>query len=532
MRFILHLKILAVVLLLQTTFCHAATSQMLAIVEENAGKVSFYEQQSGKSLGRLGLGYLPHEIAITKDGKTAYVSNFGIKDYDSGAGTPGASISAIDVASRSEMYRLYTFNPQRHQSYSQIDSAPHGVKLRPPHEQLLYVNAEKGHKILVFDTQSKSLIKTFTVSANAHNIYFSADGKILWVMAGKDGVIRMDADTGKMTGQLALSTAVRGLKYTPDGRYLMLSAVNQIVWLDPKTLSIVKEFNNLGVGAILYSDVSPNQKYIVAPAAFDNQVLIIDVASAKVIKRIVTGLNPVTVMIEPEGKFAYVTNATDKHVSKINLHTFKTRTIFTNDGPNGIALLPSLAKKSHKRLILGVALPLSGEHAAAGRDMMRGYEYWRINVARAGGLYVGDQAYHVKIVYLDTQSDLAKIASLTQTLLSTYHVNILLSTYGTLGYNIEKQVAQAHKVMITPAQTNTESWLPNDIATGFDYFVTSQAYDQGYYKQYNFKASHHSAVASALGLQLQNSLFTAKNFNYQTVSDLLEHHKFNIFYQY
>src|SRR3990167_5475431 len=139
------------ILSLVAGYSYAETNRMLTVVEENAGYVSFYDTVSYKKSGSIKVGFLPHEIAISKDGKTAYVTNFGIKDYDSGIGLPGASISVIDIPNRTEKYRLYTFNPSEHKDYSQIDSAPHGVKLRPPFENQLYVNMEKGGKLFVFD---------------------------------------------------------------------------------------------------------------------------------------------------------------------------------------------------------------------------------------------------------------------------------------------------------------------------------------------------------------------------------------------
>ncbi|MGX8757897.1 YncE family protein, partial [Legionella pneumophila] len=60
----------------------------LAVVEENADRISFYNPDTGARKGSLKLAFLPHEIAVTKDGKTAFVSNFGIRDYDSGSGIP------------------------------------------------------------------------------------------------------------------------------------------------------------------------------------------------------------------------------------------------------------------------------------------------------------------------------------------------------------------------------------------------------------------------------------------------------------
>lgn len=510
----------------------AINNDVLVVVEENAGYVSFYDIASRKKLSSIKTGFLPHEIAITQDQKTAYVSNFGIKDYDSGIGTPGASICVIDIPAQAEKYRLYTFTPSAHQDYSQIDSAPHGVKLRPPAEKQLFVNVEKGNKILVFDVNKKTILKKFDVSPNTHNIFFSPDGKTLWLMAAKDGVIRMDADTGEITGTYLSATPVRGLTYTPSYDSLMISAVDQITLIDPVTLSVKKQFNHLGVGAILYSAMTPDQKYIVAPAAFDNQVLILEVETGRVIKRLVTGLNPILALIDENGKYAYISNATDKHVTRIDMQTFETKNIITQDGSNGLALISSIKKPAHKKLVLGVPLPLSGDKAAFGRDIMRGYEYWRMLLEQAGGLFINGNTYDIQIIYSDTQSNTANIAPLTNELISKYHVNLLLSTHSLIEYNIEKKIALENHIPITPPSLNENAWLPNDTAAGFDYFITSKLYDQQYYAQYNFKASNYSAAATALGIFTQNSLTDAKSLHYEDITKALEKGQYYLFYPY
>lgn len=171
-----------------------------------------------------------------------------------------------------------------------------------------------------------------------------------------------------------------------------------MVVIDPDSLTIQRQFDNLGVGPILYSDITPDQRYIIAPAAFDHQVIVIDVASGSVIKRLVTGLNPINALISPDGQFAYISNATDKHVSKIDLNTFEISAFRTHEGPNGLAFIPSFEKKAHKTLTLGVALPFTGPDGLKGHEMMRGYEYWRSTLTKAGGLVIDDQTYDVSII--------------------------------------------------------------------------------------------------------------------------------------
>ncbi|HAT1863891.1 TPA: hypothetical protein ACIZBI_002996 [Legionella pneumophila] len=502
----------------------------LAVVEENADRISFYNPDTGTRKGSLKLAFLPHEIAVTKDGKTAYVSNFGIRDYDSGSGVPGVSISVIDLLNQVEKYRLFTFESLENNDYSDIDSAPHGVKLRPPFEKQLYVNVEKGGKILVFDVDTKTIVKKIAVSPNTHNLFFSNDGKTLWLMAGKDGVIRIDPDSGVITGSLTLPSAVRGLKYTPDNRSLMVSAVNQIVFIDPDTLAIKKQLTNLNLGPILYSDITPNQNYVLAPAPFDHQVAVIDVNSGQVIKRLVTGLNPINVLIDPEGQYAYVSNATDKHLSKIDLHSFELISIPTHAGPNGLAFVPEFTPRTQKKLRMGVALPLTGSDGPKGREMLRGYEYWKSTVIKSGGLLIDNQVYDPDIVYLDTESQKDKLKSLTQELLNQYQIKILLSTYGIDNYNLEKEIAEANQIILTPAPGEEILWKPDTIARGYDYFVTTNLYEKGYVTQYNFKPTSWSAMASVIGLKFQNASQTANTLDYQQITIVLNEGDFHLFY--
>ncbi|MBV9576651.1 MAG: hypothetical protein JO149_08510 [Gammaproteobacteria bacterium] len=77
----------ATILSLMSGVIYAQTHNILTVVEENADYVSFYDTASFKKLASIKVGYLPHEITITKDGKIAFVTNFGIKDYDGGIGS-------------------------------------------------------------------------------------------------------------------------------------------------------------------------------------------------------------------------------------------------------------------------------------------------------------------------------------------------------------------------------------------------------------------------------------------------------------
>ena len=436
----------------------AQSANRIAVVAQTAGRLDLYDSSNSQHIGGVKLGALPHEIELSHDHQTAFITNFGLQDYDEKIGNPGNSISIIDITTLREQHRLLTGS----------DNAPHGIKLRPQHGNELYVNTEKDNKIIVFDLRTKQIIKKFNTVPDTHNFIFSQDGKILWLMSGKNGVIKMHADTGMMLAKFTLHTPIRGIEYTPDYKYVMVSGNNEIAFFDPTTLKITKHFENLGVDQILYSAITPNGKYIVAPAVWNNEVLIIDVQKKKVIQRLVTGIDPVHVIIDTAGKYAYVSNARSSHITKINLKNFNAENISTTAGPNGIALV--LPAKKPEILTVGALLPLTGSQAKEGRELMLGYEFWKNSINHAGGMVISNRLHSIKIVYKDTKSMAQTIPSETEDLIKNEHAEILFSVPPSLAQEKEIKIAsQLGRSLIPWVTVNSNFSLSNELKQKFQH---------------------------------------------------------------
>lgn len=508
----------------------SSKNNMLAVVEETAGHVSFYDTHSGACLGTLCVGFLPHEISVTEDGRTAYVPNFGIRDYDSKIGEPGASISVIDIASRVEKYRLFTFNADDKLLINQIDRAPHGGVLRPPTKNLLYVNMEVGNKILIYDLNTNQCVQKFSVNQYTHNLYFSPDGNSLWLMAVEDGVFRINPDNGDITGHVKTSTPVRGLKYSECYQFLIASTHNQILFIDPITLKILNQFDYLNIGPLFYSDITEDGHYLIVPSTMNNKVSVIDVKSKSIIKEIVPGLNPLVVCIDDQQNSVYISNATDYHITKINLINFDVQKIPCHAGPNSLMLIPFLNAKAKKTLTLAVALPLTGKDGQIGNDIMRGYEFWRILVNRAGGLFVNEHAYHIEIIYADDHSNPETTVQLTKQFINQFSVDLLLSPFYSTAHQKLKSLLETSHCLLTPALAMQGDWQPNQIAQGYDYFITQEIYSNCFYEEFNFDATHYSAAATAIGILLQQALIKTNDFDQAKLTKCFNEERFHIFY--
>jgi DNA-binding beta-propeller fold protein YncE len=188
---------------------------------------------------------------------------------------------------------------------------------------------------LVYDLNSFSVKRKYSLPKGTHNFSFSPNGDTLWLMSGQNGVYKIDPENGSVLQHAALSSPIRGLAVAKQ--WLVASGMNEVFLLSKNDLSTIKHFGNLQVGQLLYSNISNDQKYIIAPAAFDSVVLVIDASSGNVVQRLQTGNTPINVQVSD--KYAYVTHARDNYIAAIDLQTFKISKNLAAFGTNGLILV-------------------------------------------------------------------------------------------------------------------------------------------------------------------------------------------------
>jgi DNA-binding beta-propeller fold protein YncE len=316
-------------------------AQDVVVVQEGPGKVVVLSAGHPSQRTSIAVGARPHEIEIAPKARIAFVSNFGLLEANHQMGTPGTSISVLDLDRLVESKRF---------TLPSGLTAPHGLKLRPPKYRELFTNTEIGtESMVVFDASSGAVLRTFTLPIGVHNFIFNADGSSLYAFTLKGEVCRIDPDTGKVIASVQTGSP-RGLAWTNDHRELIVSGKNEILFLDPATLAIKRRAGDLGVGQIFYPSMTPDGKYILAPAVLDSVVVVIDAHTGKVIQRVDTG-SPLLLMFTPDGRHAVTSNvlvpaglfgpqtkARDGGVVIIDLATFETTKIADLTDTNGLAI--------------------------------------------------------------------------------------------------------------------------------------------------------------------------------------------------
>jgi DNA-binding beta-propeller fold protein YncE len=315
-------------------------SYSILAVEEMLGRVTILAAANPQQRVSIPVGFKPHEIVVSADSKTAYVSNFGLNDADNRNGTPGNTISVIDIKLarvRAEMYLPHGLK------------APHGLSFRPQHGQELFVNAEQGDQMVVFDALTNRVKRAFALPAGIHNFVFSEDGAALFAFASAGSVYRIDPQSGQVRISRKMDGPVRGLAWSHDGQQLIAAVKGEIVMLNPSDLSSAKKFALPGAPQPFYCAASADGQMIFVPSVFDGTVTVLSPISGAIIQTLAVG-TPLRVVLSPDPDVAYIANVSPRgsSITILHIHSLQTEDIGGMRDVNGLAfstLVPIALRK-------------------------------------------------------------------------------------------------------------------------------------------------------------------------------------------
>ena len=324
----------------------AATGNVY-IADEGANTVSVIDATSFKKIGSIPVGRGPHNVQVSPDSKWVWVTNNGdpakaaetmsaeqMPKSEHGAMAGAGAVWAIDTATEVVVAKVPVGKHPAH-----VVVASDG--------RTAYITNGGDNTVSVLDTVAQRVIGVIPVGASPHGIRISPDGKQVWVANLKGGTVSViDTESRKQVTQIAAGKGPAQVGFTPDGRFgfVSLSEENKVAVIDPVSRKVIRK---IAVGTVpIQLHATPDNRLVLVanqgtPKKPGTTVSVIDVARMKVAATIETGAGAHGVVVDRDGRHAFVTNTYANTVSIIDVAERKVvATVPVGKGPNGISMAP------------------------------------------------------------------------------------------------------------------------------------------------------------------------------------------------
>jgi len=301
-------------------------ARLLVLNKEDA-TLNVINPESGTILATVATGQGPHELVATADGKTAFASNYGTGP------APGHTISMIDVAAGKELRRIDVAPLSR----------PHGLAVV---NGKLYFTAEADKKIARYDPAAGKIDWEFDTGQNTtHMVLPAKDARTIFTSnIASDTISMIQQAAGGAWSQtiVPVGKGPEGLDLSPDGRELW-SAHSRDGGVSVIDVASKKVVHTIAAGTKRSNRIklTPDGKFALISDLEAGDLVVLDAAAHKEVKRLPLGKMPEGILIPPAGGVAYVAVNGDNHVAVVDLKTWQvTKKIQTGKGPDGLAWVP------------------------------------------------------------------------------------------------------------------------------------------------------------------------------------------------
>ncbi len=285
------------------------------------GSVSVIDTATNMVVAVLGAPFDPVAIAVTPDGKRAYV----VFSYSTGQG----AVVVSDI----------TTNPPSLVAQISVGFAPTGgIAVAPDGKHAYVTNQGDGGdgdgSVSVIDTASNIVVATVLVGQIPQRVAVTPDGKHLYVTMDRGSLSVIDTASNTVAATVAGGGGRVGLAVTPDGKHVY--AGNAVI--DTASNTVVA-----GITGGLEVAITPDGKHAYfTDGTVPGTVSVFDTFTNTMVGTpIPVGDRPIGVAVTPDGKHAYVTNDASTTVSVIDTATNTVvATVPVGNAPFGVAIVP------------------------------------------------------------------------------------------------------------------------------------------------------------------------------------------------
>lgn len=321
-----------------------AAADVLVVLNKSDHEAALVDPISLKIMARLPTGQGPHEVAVTQDGRMAYVSNygmFGVFREGERHDDPGSTISVLDLeaAAVRDTFDLGEY------------TRPHGIVVSRD-GRLLWVTCEGAQAVLELDAASGKILAAWKTGQDvSHMLVPTPDESKLYVANIRSGSATVIERASGRVKSVSTGAGAEGIDVTADGHEVWVTnrGANTISVIETATDSVIASFESGGQMPIRVK-FTPDGKAAWVSNARSNAVTVFDARTRTLLATIPVGAVPVGIQMSPDGTRAFVANTNDDKVTVIGIASRKVeRTFAPGKEPDGMAWAVRRSPRDRKR---------------------------------------------------------------------------------------------------------------------------------------------------------------------------------------
>ncbi len=303
----------------------AAAGPLLLVLNKAENTLAMVDPSALKVIARVPTGEGPHEVAVSADGRTAYVANYG-------AQKPGNSISIIDLAARKETRRVDLGPFLR----------PHGLAER---NGKIYFTSELARAVVRYNPATDKIdLVVGTGQIVTHMLALHPKRPVVYtanILSNTASVIELDKQEPggppPRVTHVAVGPKPEGLDVSPDGRELWVGHNDDggVSVIDTETNKVKETFKAGGMPIRI--KFTPDGKHVLISSPTTGQLAVFDAATRKELKRFDVGEAAVGIVVSPDSRRAYVASMATGKVTAVNLVEMTVAgSVETGQAPDGL----------------------------------------------------------------------------------------------------------------------------------------------------------------------------------------------------
>jgi YVTN family beta-propeller protein len=321
------------VVLVACAFVPRAWADTVVVVCKSDFQLALVDPATEKVLAKLPTGLGPHEVAISPDGRTAYVSNFGrYSVYPAGDTLHDKAGNTISVVDLMERKVKTTFDLGTH-------TGPHGMIVS--HDgKIVWVTTETPQAVLELDSTTGIILHVWnTTQQRSHMIVTTPNESKFYVTNTVSGTVAViDRSTGEVK-VLPTGPGTEGIAISPNGKEVWAASRTdaKIEIISTATDAIIASFPSGGKSPKRL-DFTPDGSQVWVTNSGSGQTTVFDAHSHELIESVTTSKDPSGVSISPDGRHAYITNSNANVLTFVDVATRKiVSTMAIGTDPDGVA---------------------------------------------------------------------------------------------------------------------------------------------------------------------------------------------------